>query len=261
MSAKLEIRELEIRFGDRRVVALDALDVGEGEIVGLVGESGSGKSLTALATLGLASAAGASVRGSIRLDGDQLLGLPERRLRDVRGSRIAMVFQNPVGSFNPVFRVGELFERALRLHGHTRGEARRRAPEAFREVMLSPELLSRYPHQLSGGQAQRAAIALAVALRAEVLIADEPTSALDVTVQAEILDLLRRLREHERMAVLFISHDLAVVAQLCDRVVVMRDGCVVETGTIDAVLRAPREPYTRELIAAVPKLGAAPLVA
>jgi peptide/nickel transport system ATP-binding protein len=258
---KLQIRDLQIRFGDRLVVDLDELDLGEGEIRGVVGESGSGKSMTALATLGLAQQAGASVRGSIRLDGTELVGLPERRLRDLRGSRIAMIFQNPIASFNPVFRVGDVFVRALRLHGHARGEARRRSQQAFREVMLGPDLLERYPHQLSGGQAQRAAIALAVALRAEVLLADEPTSALDVTVQAEILDVLRRLRELERLAVLFISHDLAVVAQLCDRAVVMRHGRRVESGPVDEVLRAPREPYTRELIAAVPKLGAEPLVA
>jgi peptide/nickel transport system ATP-binding protein len=253
---RLEIRDLEIRFGDRTVVELDRLDVGESEIVGIVGESGSGKSMTSLAVLGLTSTLGGRVTGSIRLDGQELVGAPESALRAVRGSRIAMIFQHPVSAFNPVFRVGDVFVRALRLHGASRAEARERAHAALAEVVLSPELLERYPHQLSGGQAQRVAVALAVALRAELLIADEATSALDVTVQAEILDLLARLREHEGMAILFISHDLAVVGRLCDRVVVMQAGRVVEAGTTAQVLHAPREPYTQELVAAVPRIQA-----
>jgi peptide/nickel transport system ATP-binding protein len=253
---KLEIRDLDIRFGDRQVVELERLDVGAGEIVGIVGESGSGKSMTSLAILGLTATLGARVTGSIRLDGQELVGAPESALRAVRGSRIAMIFQHPVSAFNPVFRVGDVFVRALRLHGATKAEARERAHAALAEVMLAPALLERYPHQLSGGQAQRVAVALAVALRAELLIADEATSALDVTVQAEILDLLARLREHEGMAILFISHDLAVVGRLCDSVVVMQSGRVVEAGTTQQVLHAPREPYTQELIAAVPRIQA-----
>jgi peptide/nickel transport system ATP-binding protein len=254
---KLELRELDVAFGERRVVAIDALDLDAAEIVGLVGESGSGKSMTALAVLGLAPAAGATVRGSVRLDGRELVGLSERELRRVRGERIAMIFQNPVSAFSPVFRVGDVFIRALRLHGLARGEARERAQAGMREVLLAPGLLERYPHQLSGGQAQRVAIALAVALRSEVLIADEPTSALDVTVQAEILELLRKLREDERMAILMISHDLAVVGQLCDRTAVMRGGVIAERGPTEQVLRRPQEPYTRELVAAVPRIGKA----
>jgi peptide/nickel transport system ATP-binding protein len=252
---RLELRRLEIFFGERQVVDVEELDLGDEEIVGLVGESGSGKSMTAFAVLGLAQLAGARVRGSITLDGVELIGLPERRLRRVRGERIAMIFQNPVSAFNPLFRVGDLFVRTLRLHGVPRGEANERAANAVREVLLGPQLLERYPQQLSGGQAQRVAIALALALRSDVLLADEPTSALDVTVQAEILDLLRELRERERMAVLFISHDLGAVAQLCDRVAVMRDGRIVEAGATDAVLRTPQDEYTRRLIEAVPKLG------
>ncbi|HZQ15601.1 MAG TPA: ABC transporter ATP-binding protein [Gaiellaceae bacterium] len=253
---KLALRELRIAFGGRVVVDIDAFGVDEQEIVGLVGESGSGKSMTALAVLGLAGAAGASLSGSITLDGRELVGLDERQLRDVRGRRIAAIFQSPLSSFSPVFRVGDVFVRALRLHGVPRGEATARAEHALREVLLEPDLLRRYPHQLSGGQAQRIAIALAVALRSEVLLADEPTSALDVTVQAEIIELLRMLRERERMSVLFISHDLAVVAQLCDRVAVMRAGRIVESGATRDVLRQPAEAYTRELLAAVPRIGA-----
>ena len=253
---KLAIRDLEIGFGDRRVVELAKLDVAAGEIVGLVGESGSGKSITALAVLGLAEAAGARVTGSIELDGRELIGAPPSQLREIRGSRIAMIFQHPVSAFNPVFRVGEIFLRALRLHGASRAKAVERARSALAEVLLPYELLNRYPHQLSGGQAQRVAVALAVALRAEVLIADEATSALDVTVQAEIVELLARLRELEGIAILFISHDLAVVGQLCDRVAVMREGRIVETGRTERVLHAPQDPYTRELIAAVPRITA-----
>jgi peptide/nickel transport system ATP-binding protein len=168
-----------------------------------------------------------------------------------------MIFQSPVSSFNPVFRVGEVFVDALRLHGRSKAEAREEAATALRQVFLAPDLLQRYPHQLSGGQAQRVAIALALALRSEVLLADEPTSALDVTVQAEIVELLRGLRERQGMAILFVSHDLGVVAQLCDRVAVLRAGTLVESGPAAAVLHEPKDPYTRELIAAVPKLGTA----
>ena len=253
---KLALRDLEIAFGERRVVELEALDVGAGEIVGLVGESGSGKSMTALAVLGLADTAGAHVTGSIKLDGRELVGAAPAQIRAIRGSRIAMIFQHPVSAFNPVFRIGDIFLRALRLHGASRAEAVDRARTALAEVLLPNALLERYPHELSGGQAQRMAVALAVALRAEVLIADEATSALDVTVQAEIVELLARLRELEGIAILFISHDLAVVGQLCDRVAVMQRGRIVEIGATEHVLHAASDPYTRELIAAVPRITA-----
>ena len=254
--AKLFLRDLRIAFNPRTVVDLEHLELGSGEILGLAGESGSGKSITALAVLGLASTLGARVQGSVRLDGEELVGASERRLREIRGSRIAMIFQSPVSSLDPLLRVGELFERTLRLHGVDRREASERAKGAFREVLLSPDLLSRYPNELSGGQAQRIAIALALALRSEVLIADEPTSALDVTVQAEILDLLRGVREERGMSVLFISHDLAVIAELCDRVAVMRLGRIVEEGATARVLGQPVDAYTKLLVAAVPRIGA-----
>ncbi|MGN6380553.1 MAG: ABC transporter ATP-binding protein [Gaiellales bacterium] len=254
---RLELTGLEVAFGDRVVANVPQLAIGEGEIVGLVGESGSGKSMTALAVIGLARGMGATVSGSVKLDGQELLTLPEGRLREVRGRRIAMIFQAPISSLNPVFRVGDVFVRALRLHGASSAEARARAQAAMREVLLPAELLRRYPNQLSGGQAQRVAIAMAVALRAEVLLADEPTPALDVTVQAEVLDVLRRLRAEEGMAILFVSHDLAVVSSLCSRVTVMRRGEVVEAGPVSAVLETPAHTYTRELISAVPRLGGA----
>jgi peptide/nickel transport system ATP-binding protein len=252
--ARLEITKLTVRFGDRIVVDMDRLALGDAEIVGLAGESGSGKSMTTLAVLGLAGTVGASVTGSIKLDGRELTGLPERELRDLRGRRIAAIFQSPSMAFNPVFRVGDIALRALRQHGLSGSEAADRAARAMREVLLSPDLLRRYPSQLSGGQLQRVAIALAVALRAEVLLADEPTSALDVTVQAEVLELIRELRRREGMSVLFISHDLAVVAELCDRVAVMRAGTIVEQGPVDRIMSAPRHAYTADLLRSVPTI-------
>jgi peptide/nickel transport system ATP-binding protein len=256
-TGRLAISGLAISFGIRRVVSIDDLRLGHAEILGLAGESGSGKSMTTLAILGLAHTVGATVTGSITLDGQELTGLPEAELRAIRGSRIAAIFQSPSTAFNPVYRVGTVVTKALRLHGATKSEAPDRAAEAMRQVLLSPDLMRRYPSQLSGGQLQRVAIALAVALRAEILLADEPTSALDVTVQAEVLDLVRNLRESIGMSVLFISHDLAVVAELCDRVAVMRDGLIVEQGPAAQVLSAPANPYTAELLESVPKLAGA----
>jgi peptide/nickel transport system ATP-binding protein len=251
---KLQIRDLRVLFGDHVAASVAALDVGAGEIVGLAGESGSGKSMTIQAVLGLAGTAGATVTGSIKLDGTELTGMSPGALRAVRGRRIAAIFQSPAAAFNPVFRVGVIVTRALRLHGLSAAEARDRAAAAMRSVLLPPELLSRYPAQLSGGQLQRVAIALAIALRAEVLLADEPTSALDVTVQAEVLELLRELRDTRGMAILFVSHDLAVIAELCDRVAIMRSGQVIEQGRTQEVIAAPQQDYTRELLAAVPRL-------
>ena len=251
---KLQIRDLRVLFGDRLAASVAALDVGAGEIVGLAGESGSGKSMTIQAVLGLAGTAGATVTGSIKLDGTELTGMSPAALRAVRGRRIAAIFQSPASAFNPVYRVGVIVTRALRLHGLSAADARDRAAAAMRSVLLPPELLSRYPAQLSGGQLQRVAIALAIALRAEVLLADEPTSALDVTVQAEVLELLRELRDTRGMAILFVSHDLAVIAELCDRVAIMRSGQVIEQGPTQQVIAAPQQDYTRELLAAVPRL-------
>ena len=253
---RLAIRDLEVRFGRRPVVQIGELTLGKAEIVGLAGESGSGKSMTTLAILGLAHTVGASVSGSIRLDGTELTTLSQQALRERRGRQIAAIFQSPATAFSPVFKVGRVVLGALRLHGMSKAEAAEAAARAMREVLLPPGLLDRYPAQLSGGQLQRVAIALALALRAEVLLADEPTSALDVTVQAEVLELLRGLREREGMSVLLISHDLAVVAELCDRVAVMQAGRIVEQGPAAQVLSAPRHGYTAELLAAVPRIAA-----
>jgi peptide/nickel transport system ATP-binding protein len=248
-------RNLKISFGPTPVVDIDHLELADGEILGLVGESGSGKSLTALATLGLTRWIGAEVTGSITLDGSELVGLSEDMLRSIRGRRVALIMQNPSACFNPVFRVGDTFTRALRAHGLSRSAARTVAERAMDQVVLARDLLRRYPHQLSGGQSQRMAIALAVALEAEVILADEPTSALDVTVQAEILEVLRDLRMSRGVSILFISHDLAVVAQLCDRVAVMFAGEIVESGGTDTVLTNPQSAYTRQLLDAVPRMS------
>ena len=254
----LEIVDLSIRFGDRSVVEMDRLEVDRGQIVGLAGESGSGKSMTTMAILGLAGTVGAHVEGSIRLDGQELVDLPQRAMRDIRGRRAAMIFQSPAMAFNPVFRVGRVFSQALVLHGaKSRSEAGELATTALRSVFLSPDLLNRYPSQLSGGQLQRISIAMALALHSDLLIADEPTSALDVTVQGDVLALLRELRDQKNIGILFISHDLAVVAELCDRVAIMRAGRVVEAGPTDRVITQPQDAYTRELLAAVPKIAVA----
>ena len=252
---RLAIGGLDVRFGQHRVVAIDELALAEGEILGLAGESGSGKSMTTLAVLGLAGTVGATVTGSIRLGGTELTSLSASALREVRGRRIAAIFQSPSLAFSPVFRVGAVVHRALRLHGMSKAEAGQRATAALRSVFLSPGLLHRYPSELSGGQLQRVAIAIALALRAEVLLADEPTSALDVTVQAEVLELLRGLRDASGMSILFISHDLAVVAELCDRVAVMRAGQIIEQGPAAQVVSTPTDPYTAELLASVPAIG------
>ncbi|WP_027008065.1 ABC transporter ATP-binding protein [Conexibacter woesei] len=251
----IEVRELEVAFDGRVVARVESLDLNAGEIVGLAGESGSGKSMTALAILGLTRSLGADVRGSITLDGEELLGLGDAEWRALRGRRIAMVMQSPRGSLNPTLKLGKYFERTLALHGVEGTEADARIRTALADVSLDEVLLGRYPHQVSGGQAQRFAIALAVALRAEVLLADEPTSALDVTVQAQVVELLARLREEHGTAMLFISHDLAVIGRLADRVVVMRDGAVVEQGPAQQVLTAPEADYTKALIDAVPVIG------
>jgi peptide/nickel transport system ATP-binding protein len=253
----IAIRDLQVAFGPRVVAHIPELEIGRGEIVGLAGESGSGKSITALAILGLARFAGARVTGSIALEGRELLELADRQLRHVRGRRIAMIMQSPRAALNPTLRLGQLFERTLRLHGVARSELRARTIDGMQSVLLDPVLLDRYPHQVSGGQAQRFAIALALALHADVLLADEPTSALDVTVQAEVIGLLRRIRDERGTAMLFISHDLAVIGELADRVAVMRRGEVVEVGGARDVLVSPSAEYTRELIAAVPRIRAA----
>ena len=258
----LQVRHLHVVFDveGREAVAVERLDadVHEDEVVALVGESGSGKSVSSMSVLGLLPR-NARVSGSIRFDGIELVGASTDQLRRVRGGGVAMVFQDPSQALDPVFTVGSQLVEALRAHARmSRAEARRRAIELLRAVeMPDPETrMGFYPHQLSGGQAQRVVIAIGLAGEPRLLIADEPTTALDVTVQAEVLDLLRRLRTRSRMAILLITHDMGVVADLADRVVVMRSGSVVETGAVEQIFAAPREGYTRDLLASVPRMGA-----
>ncbi|MCK2212454.1 ATP-binding cassette domain-containing protein [Actinomadura sp. ATCC 31491] len=242
------MRDLRVSYGGRVVAGVPELDVAAGECVAIVGESGSGKSTTLLALLGLLT--DAEVTGSVRVCGVDVLSAPPRRLRELRGARAALVIQSPQAALGPATRLGVLMRRALRLHGREAGEAA--MAEAMRAVLLDPGLLRRYPHEISGGQAQRFAIALAIALGAEVVLADEPTSALDVTVQAEVVAVLRRLRAERGLALLLVSHDLALVSTIADRVLVMKDGAVVESGPAARVLAEPSHPYTRELLEALP---------
>ncbi|MBC7300275.1 MAG: ABC transporter ATP-binding protein [Nocardia sp.] len=254
----LDIDELTVAFGDATVVDRVSLRVRRGEVVALVGESGSGKSLTARAVLGLLPES-ARAGGSIRLAGAQVIGAGESALRELRGTKAAMVFQEPQTALNPVQTIGTQIAQALRAHGVTdKAAVRTRAIELLTAVDI-PEPADRldwYPHQLSGGQKQRVAIALALTGEPELLIADEPTTALDVTVQAEILALLRSLQRERGTAILFITHNLGVVAEIADRVVVLREGRVIEEQTVFGLFAEPGQDYTRTLLAAVPRLPA-----
>ena len=253
----LEVDGLHITFGSREVVHGISFAIGPGETLGLVGESGSGKSAASLAIMRLLPPT-AHVSGSIRLAGENLLGLPEEAMRRRRGRDIAMIFQEPMTALNPVMRIGEQVAEAVRAHHPRldRAAVRERVIDAMREVALpDPERRLRdYPHQFSGGQRQRIMIAMALVNRPRLLIADEPTTALDVTVQAQVLRLLREIRERHGLGMLFISHDLAVVSEVANRVAVMQAGAIVEQGLAAEIFRAPQHPYTRSLLAAAPAM-------
>jgi len=256
----LEIADLAIQFesaGDwHRVVHDVAFQISPGEVLAIVGESGSGKTVSTLASLGLLGR-NARVTGSVRFQGREILGAPERVLREIRGRQIAFIFQEPMTALNPVYRIGRQLVRVLRSRaGLSRAIARARALELLALVeMPDPKRAFRsYPHQLSGGQRQRALIALAIACDPALLVADEPTTALDVTLQAEILELFRRLRDRLDSALILITHDLGVVADTADNVIVMREGEIVERGTVRDVFEHPVHPYTRQLLSAVPRL-------
>jgi len=257
MGTLLEIRNLRVSFGAAEAVHGINLAIDEGEVLGLVGESGSGKSATALAILGLLGPA-AKVSGEILWHGNNLLQQRANQWRNIRGREIAMIFQEPMTALNPVMPVGTQVAEAAQAHfsSWSGREARRKAIAALEAVDL-PDAARRYndyPHQFSGGQRQRILIAMALINNPRFLIADEPTTALDVTVQAQVLELLRNLQQQYGLAMLFISHDLAVVGQVAGRVAVMRAGEVVESGPCAAVLRTPAHAYTRSLLAAVPTL-------
>ncbi|MSR19833.1 MAG: ABC transporter ATP-binding protein [Gemmatimonadetes bacterium] len=262
----LSVRDLRAWFftdqGIAKAVDGVSFEVREGETLGIVGESGCGKTVTSLALLGLLPEPPARLMdgSSVRFRGQELVGADEKQLRALRGNEISMVFQEPMSSLNPVFSVGDQITETLRLHrGMDRRAARAEAVRLLGEVGI-PEPARRvdeYPHQLSGGMRQRVMIAMAISCSPKLLIADEPTTALDVTIQAQILELLAELRRTLGMAVLLITHDLGVVAEVCDRVVVMYAGQVVETGTVEDIFVRPAHPYTRGLLGSLPSVGGA----
>lgn len=255
----LDIRNLHVSFldpeGQSEVLHGIDLHMEPGEMLGLVGESGSGKSLTALAVAGLLDRKKTRASGEILFQGKNLLTIPREELRSIQGREIGMIFQEPMTSLNPLMRVGQQVEETLRIHtDKTPAERRALALEVMEKVGLpDPEATYlKYPHQLSGGQRQRAMIAAAFIINPRLLIADEPTTALDVTVQTQIIDLLRDVSRKHGVGILFISHNLQVVRRLCSRVCVMQGGSIVETGSADGIFLHPREEYTKKLIAAIP---------
>ena len=253
----LEIRDLHVKFPgrDREAVAGVSLSIRAGEILGLVGESGSGKTVTAMSVAGLLPRKQCDYSGEILLDGKELLHADRAELRNIQGREIGVVFQEPQSALDPLMKIGPQVEEVLRVHTKLgREERRRQAVEAMAAVEL-PEaeaVYEKYPHQLSGGMLQRAMIAAAVIAKPKLLLLDEPTTALDVTIQAQILELLKRLNRESGVSMLFISHDLNVVRKLCGRVAVMQRGLLVEEGEAQEVFRHPRHPYTQRLIAAIP---------
>lgn len=257
----LEVKDLNIEFHDHLIpetVVYDFdLELKAGEIVGLVGESGSGKSMSALAIAGLLSRRDMHKKGQILFDGLDLLTCERSKLRKIQGNEISMIFQEPMTSLNPVKRIGWQIEESLRIHTELNKEERyQKAIEMMKEVELpDPERLYRqYPHELSGGMRQRVMIAAAMICNPRILIADEPTTALDVTIQAQIVELLKRMNREKQTSILFISHDLSLVKQLCERVLVMKGGYIVEIGLTQEVFAHPKEEYTQRLIAAIPKV-------
>jgi ABC-type dipeptide/oligopeptide/nickel transport system ATPase component len=263
MTAVLEVRDLTVGFttshGFSEVVHGVGFDLEREKTLCIVGESGSGKSVTCHAILGLLPPNGHRVRGEIRFEGRDLARLGPGELNQIRGGRIGMVFQDPLGSLNPVRTVGAHLHETLYLHTGLDGAARRRRAVELMRLVGIPEpegRLAAYPHQLSGGMAQRVMIALALACDPVLLIADEPTTALDVTIQAQVLDLLRRLRRELAMSILFITHDLGVVAEMADEILVMQGGKMVEKGDTETIFTRPSQDYTRSLIAAIPQLTA-----
>ena len=258
----LEIRGLRTHFftQDGTVKAVDGVsfEIKYGQTVGVVGESGCGKSITALSTMRLVDRPGRTIAGEILLDGRDLLKLNDDEMGEVRGNAISMIFQEPMTSLNPVFTCGDQIAEAVSLHKKvSRAEAWDRAVEMLQVVGIADAArrAKSYPHQLSGGMRQRIMIAMALSTNPELLIADEPTTALDVTIQAQILELMKSLRERNKMAIMLITHDLGVVAEMADEVVVMYAGKIVERADVDTVFSAPHHPYTQGLLASIPRLG------
>ena len=257
----LKVTDLNIEFHDHIIpetVVYDFdLTLNEGDIVGLVGESGSGKSMSALAIAGLLSRKDMQKRGEILFEGVDLLTCERSLLRDIQGNDISVIFQEPMTSLNPVKKIGWQVEESLRIHTNlTKEERYKRAIQMLEDVELDdPErVYEQYPHELSGGMRQRVMIAAAMICTPKILIADEPTTALDVTIQAQIVKLLKRLNKEKKTAIIFISHDLSLIRQICERVLVMQGGYIVESGPTEEIFNHPKEEYTKKLIAAIPKV-------
>jgi peptide/nickel transport system ATP-binding protein len=258
----LQVEDLRVSFAteDGLVRAVDGVsfEIGRGEVVAIVGESGSGKSVTAMTLMGLTRGPNARIEGSARLDGTELLTASEAELQRIRGGEIAMVFQDPMSSLNPVYRIGNQIVEQIRAHQPEIGKdaARARAVELLERVGIprASERMRAYPHEFSGGMRQRVMIAMALSCSPKLLIADEPTTALDVTIQAQILDELRTLREESRAGIILVTHDLAVVADIADRVIVMYAGRVVEQGTLDELFYDPQHPYTWGLLGSITRV-------
>lgn len=258
----LEVQNLCVSFATRGqmipIVENISFSIGEQEILGLVGESGSGKSITAMALMGLIDAPGVRITGMARFKGQDLLAMSGKQLRTLRGQEIAMIFQDPMTAFTPVYTIGWQIDEQLRVHQKlSRRQARARTVELLGEMGVPDPFntANRYPHQLSGGLRQRAMIAMALSCNPSLLIADEPTTALDVTVQAQILDLMRNLRKTYGSSVLLITHDMGVVAETCDKTLVLYSGRVAETGTTQALFAHPQHPYTAALLASIPPMS------
>ena len=260
MDELLKIEQLEVKYftSDGVVEAVNGIDLslGRGETLGLVGETGAGKTTTALSILRLLpDPPGKITGGSISFDGEALLEQSEKRMREIRGNHISMIFQDPMTALNPVIPVGDQIAEVVLLHNKiSKAEAERRALEMLELVGIPAERGREYPHQFSGGMKQRVVIAIALACNPELLIADEPTTALDVTIQAQVLDMMKRLKEDLNTAMILITHDLGVVAEICDRVAVMYAGEIVESGSLEDIFEAPAHPYTIGLFQSIPSL-------
>ncbi len=261
--ALLEVRDLEVCFGATKILRGVSFDLEAGKTLGVVGESGCGKSMTGFAIMGMLQAPGKVTAGSIRLDGRELVGLSERNYQEIRGDQIGLVMQDPFTSLNPMMRIGDQIAEAYRLHQPiNRATAWKKSIEMLERVGVpAPEHSARkYPHQMSGGQRQRVVIAMAFACKPKVLVADEPTTALDVTLQAQILRLLRELQDTEGTAVMLISHDIGAIGSVSHRIAVFYGGQIVEQGTAVQVLRETAMPYTKALLSAMPSVGVKRLV-
>ena len=264
MSEKLlEIKDERLSFftpaGEVKSLNGVTLSMDEGEVLGIVGESGSGKSVTAYSVMGLTAYPGRLIGGTIRFNGHQIDTMTEKEFRKIRGNEVSIIFQDPMTSLNPVYSIGNQIEESILLHtDKTKAEAKERSKELLELVGINePEKrLKQYPHELSGGMRQRVMIAIALACEPKLLIADEPTTALDVTIQAQILELMQKLRKKLGMSIIMITHDLGVVASMCEKIAVMYAGHIVEYGTADEIFYSPKHEYTKGLIKSIPKLNA-----